>query len=291
MNGIFARKGFKILIVLVIFLLVLALVSAGNSYVNNFMTSFILTPIQQVATGGAYSAGDALTPPESYDQLKKRADSLEKENRRLNDMLVEYYDIKKENEELSKFYDIKKENADLSVIPATVIGRDPNENFYGFTADKGSADGINLGDPVMTDNGLVGWVTEVAPRSCKITTILSPDSGVGVIDKKTEDGGVISGSPKLCDEGLTRMTNISAQNKLEQDDIVVTSGYGGVFPKNIKVGKVKELTNDPHTGLPMAVIEPFEQIKTVSSVAIVVSFTGRGDIEDTSPRKEESSSR
>lgn len=289
MKSVFSGRGFKILIGIVVFLLVLTLVSAGNSYVNNFLTSFILTPIQQVASGGAYSAGNALTPPESYEQLKKRADELEKENRRLNDMLVEYYDIKKQNEELSRFYDIKKENNDFSVIPATVIGRDPNENFYGFTADKGSADGIKTGDPVMTDDGLVGWVAEVAPHSCKITTILSPDAGVGVTDKRTENGGIISGSPILCDEGLTRMINVSAQNNMEKDDIIVTSGFGGVYPKNIKVGKVTELTNDPHTGLPIAVIEPFEQIKTVSSVAIVVNFSGRGEIEDTSPKKEESS--
>lgn len=288
MKGFLSGKGFKVLMVLLAFLLVLALVSSGNSYVNNFMTSFILTPIQQVATGGAYSAGDALTPPKSNEQLREEVSRLEQENRRLNDLLVEYYDIKRENEELARFYEIRKENTDFSVVPATVIGRDPNENFYGFTLDKGSADSVKLNDPVMTDNGLVGWVSEVAPHSCKVTTILSPDAGVGVLDKKTSDGGILCGTPVLCDEGLTQMINISAQHKIAENDIVVTSGFGGIFPKNLKVGKVRELSSDSYNGLPVAVIEPFEQIKTVSAVAVVVNFSGRGDIEETS-RKEESS--
>ncbi len=289
MNGFFSGKGFKVMVTIVVFFLVVALVSSGNSYVNNFMTSFILTPIQQVASGGAYTTGDVLTPPKSNEQLQKEVSELEEENRRLNDMLVEYYDIKRQNEELTKFYDIKKENTDFSVVPATVIGRDPNENFYGFTADKGSADGIRLNDPVMTENGLVGWVCEVAPRSCKVTTILSPDASIGASDKKTTEGGIISGSPEISDDGITRLINISAQNKMEKDDIIVTSGYGGIFPKNLKIGKIKELSHDSYTGLPVAVIEPFENVKDVSSVAIVVNFSGKGDIEETSREKQESS--
>ena len=288
MNRFFSGKSFKVLIALLAFLLVLALVSSGNSYVNNFMTSFILTPLQQVATGGSRAAGDALTPPKTTEQLQKELDELKEENRRLNDMLVEYYDMKRQNDELIRFYDIKRENRDFSVVPATVIGRDPNENFYGFTLDKGSTDGVELSDPVMTDNGLVGWVSEVAPHSCKVTTILSPDASIGALDKKTTDSGIVAGEPTLCDEGLTRLINLSAQNKLEQGDLIVTSGFGGVFPKNLKIGKVRELSSDSYTGLPVAVIEPLEQIRTVSSVAIVVNFSGKGEIEETS-RKEESS--
>ena len=286
MNRFFSGKSFKVLVALIAFLLVLALVSSGNSYVNNFLTSFILTPLQQVATGGATSAGDALTPPKTAEQLQKEVEELKEENRRLNDMLLDYYDIRRQNEELIQFYDIKRENRDFSVVPATVIGRDPNENFYGFTLDKGSSDGIEMSDPVMTENGLVGWVSEVAPHSCKVTTILSPDADIGALDKKTTDSGIISGAPLLCDEGLTRLVNLSAQNKIEEGDLIVTSGFGGIFPKNIKIGKVRELSGDSFSGLPVAVIEPLEQIKTVSAVAIVVNFSGKGEIEEASSREE-----
>ena len=141
MKRVVSGKGFRVLVIIVVFFIVTALVSSGNSYINNFLTSFIFTPVQSFVTGGVTSAGDALTPAKSSGELQMEVEELKKENRRLNDLLVDYYDIKAENEELEKFYDIKKENKDFSVVTAAVISRDPNENFYGFTLDKGSSDG------------------------------------------------------------------------------------------------------------------------------------------------------
>ncbi len=291
MKSVFSGKGFKILVTVIVFFLIFALVSSGNSYVNNFVTGFILTPVRQVFTGGVTTAGDTMTPAKSSEELQKEISELQEENRRLNDLLVDYYDIKAENEELEKFYEIKAENKDFSVVTATVISRDPNENFYGFTLDKGSSDGIELNDPVMTENGLVGWVCEVSPKSCQVTTILSPDASIGAVDKRTSDTGILSGSPAISDEGLTRMINIPTKNKVEPEDIAVTSGYGGVFPKNIKIGKITERTFDDYTGQPVAIIEPFEDIKTVSSVAVVVNFSGKGEIEEAEKIKEAESSK
>lgn len=291
MKRVVSGKGFRVLVIIVVFFLVTALVSSGNSYINNFLTSFIFTPVQSFVTGGVTSAGDALTPAKSSGELQMEVEELKKENRRLNDLLVDYYDIKAENEELEKFYDIKKENKDFSVVTAAVISRDPNENFYGFTLDKGNADGIELNDPVMTENGLVGWVCEAAPKSCKVTTILSPDAAVGIMSKRTSDSGILSGSAAISDEGYTRMINISAGNSMEPEDIIVTSGFGGVFPKNIKIGKVRELSFDAYSGLPVAVIEPFEDIKTVKSATVVVNFSGKGEITETEKQKESSQSK
>lgn len=282
MKRIFTGKSFKVLISIICVLLVVALITAGNPSVSNFFTSFILTPLQQVASGAASSAGNALTPQKSAEELQAEVDRLEEENRNLKDMLIDYYDIKEQNEQLIKYYDIKKENQDFSIVPATVIGRDPNENFYGFTLDKGSVDGIEINDTIMTENGLVGWVCEVAPKSCKVKTILSPDAQIGAVVKKTSDNGIISGSAEYSDDGITLMKNISAQNSMKEGDIVVTSGIGGTYPKNIKIGEIKSITLDDYTGMPVAVIEPYEDIKNVSSVAVITDFSGKGEISETS---------
>ena len=71
------------------------------------------------------------------------------------------------------------------------------------------------------------------------------------------------------------LVNIPAENKPAVDDIVVTAGYGGIFPKNIRIGKVKKLLSDSFTGMPSAVIEPFADIKTVRYVAIITDFRGK----------------
>lgn len=278
MKRICEGTGFKVMIMLVSMFLILSLISAGNSYVNNFFTSFLLTPIQQVASGTVFYAGEKLTPEKSAEELKEDVKRLQEENRKLNDMLVEYYDIKKQNEELSKFYEIKSENIDFTIIPTAVIGKDANENFYGFTADKGSYDGVSVNDPVITENGLIGRVCEVAPKSCKVETILSPETQIGAAGRKTSDSGIISGSADISDSGLTRLINLPAQNTLREGDIIVTSGYGGIYPKNLKIGKVSEITLDSYTGMPMAVISPFEDIKNISSAAVIINFNGKGEI-------------
>lgn len=290
MKKIFTGKGFKVLITVICILLVVALVTAGNASVSNFVTSFILTPLQRVATGAASSAGNALTPRKNADELQKEVSRLEEENRKLNDMLVDYYDIKEQNEQLKKYYDIKEENKDFALVPSTVIERDPNENFYGFTIDKGSVDGIEINNPVITENGLVGWVCEVAAKSCKVKTILSPDAQIGAVAKKTKDSGIISGSAAYSDKGITLMQNISAQNSMKAGDIVVTSGFGGVYPKNLKIGKIKTIKNDEYSGMPVAEIKPYENIKNVSSVAVITDFNGKGEISESSKTSQMSES-
>ncbi len=260
------------MLTIVCIFLALALITSGNSYVKGFFTSFLLTPLQQVAAGGTTAAGDALTPPKSLEELTEENKKLREENKRLTDELVDYYDIKNRNEELNRFYNIKAENQDFTLVTAKVIGRDPLENFYGMTLDKGSVDGVDKDDPVMTENGLVGIVSEVSPKSCRVITILCPDIQVGVADKKTDDNGVLSGRAELSDKGYTVMNNLSEQNKAETGDIVVTSGYGGIYPDNIKIGKIKELSSDSYTSMPMAVIEPYEDVRTTGSVAIITDF-------------------
>ncbi len=279
MNKVTSSKGFKVLITTVCILLVLVLITAGNSTVGGIVTGYILNPLQRVASDFTGSAKETITPPKTVEELEKENSELQEENRRLNDMLVEYYDLKKENDEFYKFYNIKKNNEDFSVIPSTVISRDPNENFYGFILDKGSADGVDINDPVLTDNGLVGYVCELSVKSCKVTSIISPAAQVGAIDKKTGDQGVVTGSPEYSDSGTAVMKNISAQNTMKSGDILVTSGYGGMYPKNIKIGTISKLDYDSYTGMPIVVVKPFEDIRNITSAAIITNFSGKGDIE------------
>ena len=258
---------------------VLAALTAGNGYVHDFVTGFLITPIQQTAAGAVAWAGSLLTPPRDRMELETENSRLEAENKRLNDLLVDYYDVKRDYEELSKFYDIKKDNPSFTLATAAVIGRDPNENFYGFTLDRGMADNIEINSPVLTEKGLVGWVSEVSMHSCKVTTILSPDARIAAADKKVSENGVICGRGDLSDKGLTYLTNLRDKSKIAVNDMVVTSGYGGIYPENIKVGKVKEMVSDSCTGMPAAVIEPFENPQEVSSVVIVKDFTGKETVQ------------
>lgn len=278
MKNLFSQKSFKVLISVVSLLLVLIIVTAGNSSVGTYIVNFITLPMQQVSAETVSSAEKATSPPKSTDELQAEISSLEDENRKLRDMLVDYYDVKSQNEQFKKYYAIKEENPEYNILPATVIRRDPNENFYGFTIDKGSVDGIEKHDPVITENGLIGWVSEVDATSCKVQTILSPDTQVGVIASKTSDSGIVTGSSKYSDENLVIMTKVSAQHTIKKGDIVTTSGLGGIFPKQIRIGEVQEVKLDEYDSLPLIVIKPYEDIRNITSAAVITDYPDKGTI-------------
>lgn len=288
MKKLFDHKSFKVFLGVISVLLVLAVVTAGNSAIGTYIVNLITLPMQQVTVGAVDSAGNAV-PQKSAEELTSDVESLTEENKRLRDMLVDYYEVKEQNEQFKKYYDLKEENPDYDILPATVIRRDPNENFYGFTIDKGSVDGVERHDPVVTENGLVGWVCELDATSCTVKTILSPDTQVGALDAGTSDSGIITGSPTYCDDNLCTMTKVPAQHTMKKGDIIVTSGLGGIFPKKLQIGKVKEIKLNEYDSLPLAVIEPFEDIRSVTSVAVITNYLDKGKISKSESKPDNSS--
>lgn len=262
------EKGLKVLLVTLGILAVLSLMTVGNGYIYNFVSGYIITPMQYVLTGAVSDTGKSLSPEKSRAELEKENSRLAEENTRLNDMLADYYDMREKYDELSAFLDMKEDYKNYSLCSASVIMRDVNDSFYGFTLDRGIYDGVSLNDFVITEKGLVGYVDKVDFRSCKVVTILSPNVKISCKDAKTSDKGILSGSLDIFDNGLTCLKNIKRENDIIKGDIVVTAD-DSVYPSKIKVGKIKYTCNDEFTGMPMAVVEPFEDIKTVSSVVIL----------------------
>ena len=252
--------------------MIISLISAGNGYVSGFIESYILMPVQQLA------GGYADPPQKSREELEAEVSRLSEENGHLREELTEQYDIMAENEELRKFFNIKKQNSSVSLITASVISRDPNDDFCGFALDKGAFDGVELNAPVVTEKGLVGFVSGVSMRSCRVTTIFSPDAAVGAVVKRTGSGGVISGSAALSDKGRTSMKNLPSGSGITEGDIVVTSGYGGIFPKNLQIGRISSVYTDAFTSMPMAEIEPYEDIGSIVSAAIITDFSGKDEL-------------
>lgn len=273
MKDFFTTKSFKSLIVALVILICAAVISATN----NSILSSVINSFTAAMQGVTASAADSVVN-KSYDELKKENEELSSQVAQLRTQLVDYYDVKQENARLWKYYDLKRENPTYDLMPASVIRRDPNDNFYSFTVDKGLSSGVSVNDVVVTENGLVGWVYQVDATTSKIKTILSPETKAGAIDKATRDSGVISGNALYCDKNMTTLTKISASNTIKPGDIIVTTGIGGIYPANIIVGEVKELKYDDYDTSLYAVVAPYENIKTVSDVVIITDFTGQGEI-------------
>ena len=274
MREIFRTKSFKILIITVV---VLALCTiSSTTFGTNIISSavgYITTGMQRVSATVTENKGK-----KTYSELLAENEELKKEIATLRNQLADYSDTKVENARLWKFYGLKKSDDSYDFVPSTVIRRDSQSKFYSFTIDRGTSDKISVNDPVVSENGLVGYVNSVSRNHSTVTTILSPDLSAGGFDVKSKDKGLISGDPEYSDKGLVTFKKLEENNKIRVGDQISTTGVGGVYPKNISIGKVKEIKyNDFDTSL-YAVVEPYENVKTVFDVVVITSFKGQGEV-------------
>lgn len=284
MKDFLHSNGFKVLlaVIFIMFGLMLYTASTGSSIFSNLM-GFISAPMQKVSTVVANNANEtAKNATLDANQLKAEYDELKKKNEDLNNKLVDYYQIKQENEQYKSILGLKSQHKDYQLVSAAVIGRDPNDLFYNFSVDKGSLDGVKVNDPVVTSAGLVGYVSSVNATYCKITTILSADTSIGASDKVTRDSGVVSSNIKLADQGLTKMGYLDANTKVKSGDIIVTSGLGGIYPKDLLIGTVTEVKNEEYDVSLCATVKPFVDVKSVHDVFIITKFVGQGEIMESS---------
>lgn len=267
----------KIKIFLSVLLVLIMLSMFTRNVENNFVSTTLNTLTYGLSKVTAAATADN-SRNKSYDELKAENEALSTANRELRARLVDYYDVKEENTRLWMFYDLKKEHEDYTLIPSTVLRRDTNDEFGSFTIDKGTASGVNVGDPVMGENGLIGWISEADVYTAKVITVLSPQTSIGAVDNATKDTGIITGSAKYADDNRTTFTKLNSENKVEEGDIITSSGASGIYPKGMPLGEVIEIGYDTYDTSYYAVIEPYDDIKKILDVAVISDFDGKGEI-------------
>lgn len=259
-------------------LLVLIMLSVFTRNVQNNVVSTSLNALTYGLSKVTAAASQDEKSDKSFDELKAENELLSQANRELRARLVDYYDVKEENTRLWKFYDLKKEHEDFSLIPARVLRRDSNDEFYSFTIDKGTSSAISAGDPVMGENGLIGWIAEADVYTAKVSTVLSPQTGIGAVDNATGDTGVLTGSAKYADRNRAIFSKLNSEHKVKEGDIITSSGSAGIYPKGLVLGEVKEIGYDTYDTSYYAVVEPYDDIKKVVDVAVICGYEGQGEI-------------
>ena len=213
---------------------------------------------------------------EDVDGLKELNTQYAEEIAALKEQLVDYEEAVNQNKFYEDYLDIKEANEDFKFCPALITSTDPDDDFGGFTVDAGTLSGVKLYDPVITDKGLVGYVTEVGATTSKVTTILSPSLTCGAYDSRTSDSGAVSGSYELAVKGQTRFYNLPRTCSVAIGDLIVTSG-SGLFPDKIIIGSVSNISSDPLSSSLYATVTPTVDFGSLKMVMIVTEFAGQGN--------------
>lgn len=150
-------------------------------------------------------------------------------------------------------------------VAADVVGLSPASWWESLNIDRGSADGVTAGAPVLAPGGLVGRVLLVSPHVASVMLLANGESGVGVKDLRTGALGVALGNSvaqKLSVDFFSPTAGVRAGDRL------VTSGLGGVFPIGLTVARVVSVGQGP-TGLITALARPAVDPTTVSAVLVL----------------------
>ncbi len=207
-----------------------------------------------------------------YEQNK----ALREEIAELNEELADYEQTKERLEELEAFVGIKEEHEDYTYsAPCEVVGYVTNDPFGAFIIDAGTHDGIDLYDPVVTDLGLVGMVTEVGQDTATVTTILSPELSVAAYCSTTRDQGVLTGSVSLAMDGLCSLQYLDKDTALKKNRVILTSGENGFFPKGYVIGYVQSVQSDASGMTCNAIIEPAADLANPGMVVVITDFSGK----------------
>ena len=158
--------------------------------------------------------------------------------------------------ELSRWENVTRENARLKVHLeikekvrgqlrlARVVGRDPANWWRTIQIDLGERDGVRVNHPVWTEQGLVGRVLQVGPHRAQVTLVGDPSCRVSVKVSETEESGVLTAAPfTAVDPRLVNIIHLPADTAAAPENTVVTSGLSEIFPANIPVGKIVNISH------------------------------------------------
>jgi len=209
----------------------------------------------------------------NINSIIEENEQLKKELRRLRAKQIDYDKLQLENNEYKELLNIADDVSQYETVSASVIGRDGMDKFYSFTIDHGDKHGVEVDDVVISSDGVVGVVVETGVNFAKVSTILSPAVSAGCIAGRERDTGIVSGGYDLSEYGMCEMNYLPKETKVKAGDLVSTTGYGTVFPKDLIVGTVESVDIDPAGNSMTAIVRPAADIQNVKIVFVITDFS------------------
>jgi len=190
----------------------------------------------------ARKATDSIWVMMQLSKIDKKLKEVEEENLRLKSELAGMIKIKEENKILRKEINLVGENENISdFVSARVIGKSTANFLQTYTVDKGSTNGIEIGQTVIAQGYLVGKVKSVTPYTSTITIISSGQLTLPVALVQSKATGLVRGGL----EGLI-IEEIPLDSEVKQGELVITQDLEGVVVPGIAIGTIR--TTIQHKG-------------------------------------------
>jgi rod shape-determining protein MreC len=270
-------------ILIVIALILLTLNGTGLLRPVEEALGLIIAPAERGIAGLIRSIGDLLQGGQETSELQRLNETLQKENESLrieNIRLQEQYVA--ENEQLRGLLDFKNANPTFNLVggdvvargqSAIVVGQDTNPYLRYLIINVGSRDGVAIGMPVVASGAvLVGRVAGVSPHLAYVQLINDPTSQVAALLQGSRISGMVVGREDPEQGNSLVMTEILPNETLTENEIVITSGLGGILPKGLILGQIENLSYQEAALFQEAVLRPALDYRRLEAVVVILDF-------------------
>lgn len=230
----------------------------------------IVTPVEKLTIGIRQACENTVSYFADVGQLRRENEQLIEDNARLLAQTRANASLAEENEWLRKFLGLKNERTEMEFVDAKIVARDIGF-IRTFTLDKGSMHGISENMPVITEDGLIGLVTEAGVSTARGISLINNNMSVGVYMERTMTSAVLTGSFDLYSDGLCKVINLPSDAEVYVGDMVYTSGYGSIYPKDIVVGTVVSVEPNPENYTLSAIVQPAADVNLADYVMVVTA--------------------
>ena len=238
------------------------------TYVRSLINDLVVYPIHNISMLPKSFFSNFVTEYQDVEVLENEISELKKENLSLKIKLQELAQLKEENNRLR---DIQKKSKSIAkkqtIVKVVSNSASPNKKIV--VIDKGTNQGIYIGQNVIGINGLIGQVVETNFMSSKVILINDINHNVPGEVNRTGEKVIISGSR---DNDQLTINYAPVDTTIEKGDVISTSGIAERFKPKIPIGKVTLIEKDPEKRFSKIEIEAFENLNNLSELILIWDY-------------------
>ena len=276
MKDFLRQNGILLLVIallLSILIGVLSVVMGGQADPLSNLTNTIVSPLRGGVTAAADWVEGVYTYIFHYGELEQELNGLRVRVGELEEQVREGEEASRENEQLRELLNLQARRRDFTFEDVRITARSTSNWESTLTLSKGSSSGIQAGDCVVTEMGvLVGVVSKTGLNWSTVSTIINTDTQMGGIVNRTYSAGVLEGDFSLMNQDRLKLNYLPEGAQLVSGDEVLTSGRGEVFPSGLVVGQVEGVFTDPSGQTRYAVVKPAVDLDALIKVFVIKDF-------------------
>lgn len=274
MRDFLRSKFFTVIVIVAMVMVIVPTVfgSMGLTGVLKDTVNIILSPFQKVFTYCTDAVDGFTSFFTEFDRIVEENNALREEINTLRDKISSAEEAEEMNEWLYNYLELKREHTDFKFTEATVSAREGGNYTTVFMLDKGRAHGVEKDMPVVTEHGIVGYITEVGTTWSKAVTFLEEGTAIGAYVERNGTEGVIEGSFSLSEEGICLMSYLSDDADIKEGDRIVSSGYGSVYPRGLVIGTVEKIEKDSASRSITVTVRPSADLRELKRMMIITDY-------------------